>query len=199
MRTRRSAPLLLAVAAMALSTPTIRAGNGRGPSAIKWEEGARAAADTWPQEDGCPARTGCTETKAMTGPREVAWRFTVQGEVEGEPLAWKGSTFVVARAGTKRTLHVLATATGVERYKKTFDTLLPLSPCIQDGRVVLRTTPRTVHGFTLGERGLVARWTVTAKSAIGPPVAVRDDVYVVVDGVLERRTYGSTAPMWPKA
>src|SRR5207253_368870 len=47
--------------------------------------------------------------------------------------------------------------------------------------------------------GLAPRWTVTAKTAIGPPTVIRDEVYVVVDGTLERRTYGSAEVVWPKA
>ena len=79
---------------------------------------------------------------------------------------------------------MLSTATGVERLKQSFDTSLPLAPCVQDGRLLLRTSPRTIQGFTVGEKGLVPRWTLTAKTAVGPPILVRDEVYVVVDGAI---------------
>src|SRR5262245_21085291 len=116
---------LLAVAvALAGAPPPPATGACRGPAAIKWEEGGRAASDTWTQDDGCPARTAATETVGIDGPREVAWRFTPKGEVEGEPLAWKGRTVVFARAGAKLTLHVLETGSGADRGSKTFDTPL---------------------------------------------------------------------------
>src|SRR5437867_1186197 len=89
------------LAAATVAAPTGRAGDSRSPSSIRWEEGARAAADTWTQDDGCPARTGATETEPLLGPREVAWRFDVAGEVEGEPLAWRSTVVVVERAGGK--------------------------------------------------------------------------------------------------
>src|SRR5205809_3461602 len=75
----------------------------RGPSSITWVEGARAPVDAWLQDDGCAARTGATATPVFTGPREAAWKFEVKGEIEGEPLAWRGKTFVVEKTGTKRT------------------------------------------------------------------------------------------------
>jgi hypothetical protein len=115
-----------------------RAGEA-GPSSIRWEEGGRAARDTWPMEDGCPARTGATETAPFRGPRVPAWKHVVAGELEGEPLVWRNVVCVVERAGTKRTLHVLSTETGAVRAKQTFDTPLPLAPCLAEGRVVLRS------------------------------------------------------------
>ena len=51
----------------------------------------------------------------------------------------------------------------------------------------------------MGEKSLVSRWTVTAKTGLGPATVVRDEVYLVVDGVLQRRTFGSPDPVWPKA
>ena len=181
-----------------LPSPRASGEGGRGPSSIHWDDGARAPADAWLQDDGCAARTGATETAALTGPREVAWKFEVKGDVEGEPLAWRGKTFVVERAGAKRVLHVLSTATGVERYRQEFTTALPLAPCVQEGRILLRTTPRTLQGFAVGDKALTPRWTVTAKTSIGPAAALRDEVYVVVDGTLQRRTYGSPAVAWPQ-
>jgi hypothetical protein len=196
MRTRIRGFLLLAAA---LATPAARAADkDRGSSAIKWADGARAVTDTWMQDDGCPARTGATETEPLTGPREVAWKFNVTGEVEGEPLAWKGRVFVVEKAGNRRTLHVLSTSTGVEKYKQAFDTTLPLAPCLSDGRILMRTAARTLQAFAVGEKALASRWTFNAKSSLGAPTALRDEVYVVVDGVLSRLTFGSAEPIWPK-
>lgn len=198
--TRMLGLALLTGLAASIAPGAVRAGGeGLGPSSIKWADGSRAPADAWTQEDGSPARTGATATPAMTGPRELGWRFGVAGEVEGEPLVWKNRTFVAERSGNKRTMHVLDSATGVERFKQTFDTPLPLSPCVYDGRVVLRSSAKTLVGCSLGDKALVVRWTVTAKSAMGQPTVFRDEVYVVVDGVLERRAYGSTARVWPKA
>ena len=196
MRTRAFGLLALLLGVTVASTRA--ADKNRGSSAIKWADGSRAASDTWSQDDGCPARTGATETEPMTGPREVAWKFNVTGEVEGEPLAWKGRTFVVERSGGKRTLHVLSTVTGAEKFKQAFDSNVPLAPCLTEGRILLRTTPRTLVAYAVGEKALVSRWTFTAKSAMGPPTALRDEVYVVVDGVLSRLTQGSAEAVWPK-
>jgi hypothetical protein len=197
MPSRWSAALLLLAALLLPAARSVE--GGQSPSSVRWDEGSRAAADTWPMEDGCPARTGASETHLFAGPREVAWRYAVPGEIEGEPVAWRGVTCVVERAGTKRTLHVLHTATGVLRAKQTFDTPLPLAPCLTEGRVLLRTSPKTLQAFAFGEKALVPRWTVTGKSAVGPAIAVRDEVYAVVDGVLQRRAFGSPSAVWPKA
>src|SRR5205085_9925579 len=98
MRRALASGVLAAVAVLAAGAPAGHA-DDRGSSSIKWEEGGRAPADTWGQEDGCPARTGATETDVFLGPKEVAWRFGTQGEIEGEPLAWGARIVVVERAG----------------------------------------------------------------------------------------------------
>ena len=197
LRPFRFVPLLVGIVALCAPAPV--RGENRTSAGVKWVEGSRAARDTWTQDDGCPARTGATETELLTGPREVAWKFNAPGEIEGEPLAWMARTYVVERVGNKHTVHVLATATGVERAKQTFDSPLPLAPCVGEGRILLRSSPRTIQGFGLGEKGLVSRWTLTAKSSVGPPCLVHDEVYVVVDGVLQRFGYGVSTPVWPKA
>ena len=168
----------------------------RGPSSITWVEGGRAPADAWLQDDACAARTGACATEVFTGLRESAWRFEVKGEVEGDPLAWRGKTYVVEKAGGKRTLHVLSTETGVERASKTFDTTLPLAPCVAEGRVLVRSSPRTLQSFTVAEKALTPRWTFTAKVAVGPPTMLKDEVYAVVDGALCRIAYGAAQPAW---
>ncbi len=195
---RRVLVPLVVLLALPCAPPDAR-GDGRGAAGVRWEEGSRAAPDTWTMEDGCPARTGAAESPPLLGAREVAWKFTVQGEVEGEPLAWKGTAVVVERAGTKRTLHVLSTATGVEKAKKTFDTPLPLAPSIADGRILVRSSPKTLTGFSASDKALAARWTFTAKSSVGPATILGDEVYAVVDGTLARLAYGAAAPVWPAA
>ena len=169
---RRLAWPLLALATAVGALPARAGGSGRSVSGIRWEEGSRAPADAWLEDDGCPARTGATETAPLTGPREVAWRMSVAGEVEGEPLAFGGKVFVVERAGAKAILHVLLAATGVERYRQAFDCSLPLAPCVDAGRILLRASPRALQGFTVGEKALALRWTLSAKAAVGPPAPV---------------------------
>ncbi len=165
-----------------------------------FEEGALAPSHGWLQDDGCPARTGASAARALRGAVERVWKFSVkEGAIEGEPLAWKGRTFVVARAGNKRTVHVLSTVTGVEKFKQTFDSSLPLSPCLTDGRILLRTSPKTLQAFAVGEKSLTSRWTYSGKMSMGQPTVLRDEVYVVVDGVLARLTFGSSEFQWPKS
>ncbi len=106
---------------------------------------------------------------------------------------------MVGRSGSKRTLHVLSLTTGKERFRQTFDTPLPLAPCLLEGRIVLRTSPRVLQGFSVGEKALAPRWTFTAKTGVGPATVVRDEAYAVVDGVLSRLTFGAADPVWPRA
>ncbi len=167
--------------------------------AVDFEEGAQAPAYGWSQDDGCPARTGASAARPLRGALERAWRFvTKEGTIEGEPLAWKDRVFVVERAAKRRIVRVIAAATGVEKGSFAVDASAPLFPSVGEGRIVLKTSATTVEALNVGDASPSRRWKITAKEGIGAATLVRDEVYVVRDGVLERWAYGASAPAWPR-
>ncbi len=168
--------------------------------AVAFEDGAQAPSHGWTQEDGCPARTGASAARPLRGDLERAWKATAkEGTFEGEPLAWKDRVFVVEQGKTRRLLRVLAASTGTERARYGVESASPLFPSVGEGRVLLKTSPTTVEALTVGEAVLAPRWRITAKEGIGAATLLRDEVYVVRDGVLERWAFGASAPTWPRS
>src|SRR5690349_1115349 len=70
--------LLFAVLAFA---PSATRGEepGSGDGAADADPLAVAAEDTWPMQDGCPAHTRATRTRALLGPLVDAWTFKSGG------------------------------------------------------------------------------------------------------------------------
>lgn len=167
---------------------------------VEFEDGAQAPEYGWSQDDGCPARTGASQARALRGVLERAWKAPAkEGSIEGEPLAWKDRVFVVERAGKRRVVRVLSAATGLEKSRWVVESPLPTLPCVGDSRLVLRTSPTVVEGLAVGDTMIARRWRAVAKEGIGPATMLRDEIYLVRDGVLERWAYGGAQPVWPKA
>ncbi len=194
--------LLAFVASLGVGTapprPAVAESQERGLG-VEFEDGAQAPAYGWSQDDGCPARTGASAAKALRGPLERAWKVATQeGPIEGEPLAWKDRVFVVERGPKRRVLRALLAATGADRGRVIVDATAPLFPSVGEGRILLRTSPTVVEAFSVGDTMLSRRWKIVAKEGIGAATMLRDEVYVVRDGVLERWKFGTAAPTWPK-
>lgn len=164
------------------------------------EDGSTAPPWAWTQDDGCPSRSGTGSARPIRGALERAWKFTLkEGTLEGEPLVWKERAFLVEKGAKRRILHVVSTATGIERASWVFDTSEPLHPCVGPGRVLVKTSATTVEAFGVGDSTLTRRWRIAAQESLGPPTLFHDEIYLVRDGVLERWAYGGVSPVWPKA
>ena len=180
--------------------PSARAEPGDERLAVAFEDGAQAPAHGWTQDDGCPARTGASAARPLRGELERAWKVTSkEGPFEGEPRAWKDRVFVVERGKTRRLVRVLAASSGAERARFAVDGASPVFPTVGEGRLLLKTSPTTVEALSVGDAILTRRWKITAKEAIGAATLLRDEVYVVRDGVLERWAFGASVPTWPKS
>ncbi len=199
----RTSAVLVALAlvgALATAPPRAAARPADGGLAVEFEDGAQAPAHGWTQDDGCPARTGASAARPLRGPLERAWKASLsEGTLEGDPLAWKDRVYLVERTPKRRVLRVLSAASGGDRGRLGFETTVPLSPCVGEGRVVLQTSPTVVEGLSVGGSSLARRWKVVAQRGLGAPTMIRDEVYLVRDGVLERWAYGANAPTWPKS
>ncbi len=197
---RRAALLLLSLLGSARLAPREAwADPGDDRLAVAFEDGALAPAHGWTQDDGCPARTGASAARPLRGELERAWKATSkEGPFEGEPLAWKDRVFVVERGKTRRLVRVLSASSGAERARFAVEGGSPVFPTVGEGRLLLKTSPTTVEALSVGDAVLARRWKLTAKEGIGGATMLRDEVYVVRDGVLERWAFGANAPTWPK-
>ena len=151
-----------------------------------------AAPETWPMQDGCPARTRATRSRAILDATDVAWTFKCPGLVRGDPLVWGDWVVVASVEGDDGALDVLRLVDGKPiAVRRHFKGNWQLDPILWQNAIYLSTGE--VYRI-VPELGLVAAaWKFPANS---PFLVIDGDVIVAGDGFLARYRPGFDRPVW---
>ena len=167
------------------------------------DEGAAAAVGRWTMTGGCAARTRQSATRPPSLARlESAWRFDVDGVIEGEPLVWDDRIVLSVRvAQDRRRLMVYALDDGRRLIEsKIYRTSLPLEPVLGPGCIVFRENATTVSTLRIGYTKFFSgwRWRIDKPEArtISGPVMIGSDVFVRCGEDLVGLTYGRSGQRW---
>jgi hypothetical protein len=164
------------------------------------EDGAVASVNRWYTSGGCAARTGATLSRPVTGATEAAWRQTVSGEIESEPLVWDDVIVVAAKTSDKeRILHVLRLRDGRPLAKRIFKTTESLEPSIWGTTIVVRAGPTRLEAFAVTKDALAALWAHDLEAAISAPLFFEHEVYVRAASAVLRLRVGRSRPLWRTA
>ncbi len=159
------------------------------------QDGALAPADAWVTHGGSPARNRASATRALFVEPHLGWTFEAPGPIEGDPLVWGGRAFVAYRTKKGRGLAVLDLRDGSTLERLTFASAeAPLAPCVWGDLLLVRDDE--LRAYRVGTRGLSRLWTRTADAAHGPPLLVRDEIYVVDGDALLRLRAADGSTLW---
>lgn len=181
------------------TAPSAFAEDDAPPSAVRDDPTAYAADGTWPQQDGCPARTRATRTRAPEGELEVAWTHEAPAPVVGDPRVADGRVVLgtSADAGGVSWLEVLRLADGKPLApKRKYEHGLPVHVGAWRDLVVATSGPEELEALRV--RTSPTPWLVVQKvAAVFDPVVLPDGTLVVTrpDGVARVRP-GSPDPLW---
>ncbi len=166
--------------------------------------GGVAPEDCWYMRGGNSARSGQSLTAPVRGPVEVRWDRDFQGEIAGEPLAWRDLIFVdEKRSSSLRYLHVLRRSDGLARYKpRRVATSTPLALAVWGEHLVYRRAINRLEVLRLTPGGLVPMTTSKRWKFSGPvsePILADRSVFVFADGMLQAFTVGLASRQWQQA
>ncbi len=161
--------------------------------------GADVPAGAWPTADGppCGSRAVAT-TRPLRHRPELAWRFEVEGSIEGEPLVWDDLVVVVEhRDDDQRFLHLLDLADGRPRMSpRPVKTSARLDAALWGRHLAIRLDDHTIRTYEISQRLLQARDRWEFDGLVGPPLIYGREVYFVAGDDLVRCDLHRREPIW---